>query len=389
MRLLERFKAHLWELFEIGVIGCASFDQMSNILHDQCDTLELNQKLTPKTLFSLESLAPILRDRALPYQISGWLSLFANCLERCSSTLALRFSSIASRVLLSEIHRTYDINLGYLLLLEEIMEECHHGVKFSEDAEINTELIEAMLCNLNDAKEKLASVRSQFPQLTTCINTLKASRRVLNAGIRFVDTVKHHGGLAETEADRLSALLKERGCAVFFDSGKALEFLTRKVDVSAQVHPEPDLSNRDRASPGPEESIDPLSGAMDHTASRRSSSPDADKLERQRRWASAAAEATQGSSRRVSCRRSCAATSESDLVQLHKADRQRRITLSAEMGSQDSGSQDSGLEDNRRRMSFFRGSESKADRRRRSGSPTMTLAADATATCSLTTTDAE
>ena len=82
----------LVELFEIGVIGCASFDQMSNILHDQY--VELNQKLTPKTLFSLESLAPILRTVLFPYQISSWLSP-GQLLERCS-TLALRFSSIAS-----------------------------------------------------------------------------------------------------------------------------------------------------------------------------------------------------------------------------------------------------------------------------------------------------
>ena len=370
MRLLERLKAHLWGLFEIGVIGGASFDQIKDILHDQCDTLELNQKLTPTTLFSLECLEPILRDRALPYQVSGWLSLIANGLERCSGSVALRFSSMASRVLLSEIHRTYDINLGYLLLLEEIMEECHHGVKFSEDADINTELIEAMLGNLNDAKERLSGVRSQFPQLTTCINTLKASRRVLNAGIRFLDTVKHHGGLAETEADRMSALLKERACAVFFDSGKALEFLTRKVDVTrAQVAPEPDCSSRSRTSPSIEDGVvDPLANAVDHASSRRSSSSSPDgsgKVERHRRWTSACGEATQ-ESRRVSCRRSCAATTESDLVQLHKADKQRRMTLTAaEAGSQEGGSQEGS-----RRTSFMA---------RRAGSPALTVAADATA----------
>ena len=158
-----------------------------------------------------------------------------------------KISIIASRVLLAEIFRVYDIGLSYVLLIEEVLEEYHHGTRFSMQDDIDKALHDAMCTNLREAKAFLVPLREEYPLLTRVVNTLKAARKVLNAGINFVDHIKHHGGLAENEAERLSALMKERACAVFFSSAKALDFLKLKhssgtdgppkLHAAAQVHP--------------------------------------------------------------------------------------------------------------------------------------------------------
>ena len=53
-RLLERFKAHAWHLFEIGVIYPRTYMGFQSILDSHCDSLEQEKHMEPEQLFGMD-----------------------------------------------------------------------------------------------------------------------------------------------------------------------------------------------------------------------------------------------------------------------------------------------------------------------------------------------
>ena len=119
------------------------------------------------------------------------------CLERL-----LPLHAMSSLLLLGDFTRGYDIAAGYLLLNEAILEEYSHGTRFAQNDETDRRFKALITSHVDSVTEALAKLKLAYPQLSTCINTIKAARMVLNAGRELVVKIQHHGGLADTEVRR-------------------------------------------------------------------------------------------------------------------------------------------------------------------------------------------
>ena len=117
------------------------------------------------------------------------------CLER-----VLPLHAMSSMLLLGDFTRGYDIATGYLLLNEAILEEYSHGTRFAQNDDTDRRFKAVITGHVDSVTEALAKLKLAYPQLSTCINTIKAARMVLNAGRELVVKIQHHGGLADTEA---------------------------------------------------------------------------------------------------------------------------------------------------------------------------------------------
>ena len=232
VRVVERLKAQSWQLFSAGMITPPTYNKIRSHLDNQADVVDSNIVfLTPADIASHASFKIANRRSVLIRCTSRALSTLAKGFDTCLCSLPARVIwRLSARIQMLELSRVYDVELGYYLLIEALLEEFDHGTAFSIDPENNTLLADAMRQHLADAMEAISDFRKANAHLTQCMNTLKAARLVLNKGIKQVDDLLHHGTLAETEAERLSHQLKIRATKLFFDAGKALEFIENKLE---------------------------------------------------------------------------------------------------------------------------------------------------------------
>lgn len=135
--------------------------------------------------------------------------------QHALETLRLRpISRLAHSLLFKEFERGYDAVVGFMLVHEELLEEHEHGTPFSQDTKIDATFKEAVEANVDEARKALATLRLDWPQMCTAIHTFKAARMVLNAAKAKVNSIKHHGGLVDTESERFLDLLDQQGTKI-------------------------------------------------------------------------------------------------------------------------------------------------------------------------------
>ena len=121
-----------------------------------------------------------------------------------------RLSQVANKLLFDSFYFGYDVTVAYLHAHEEIMEERSHGAALSLDPEVDAQVELMLEANIRSATLALAHMKLDWPQMCLAISTFKAARVLLNACKARVIQIRHHGGLAESEAERLLALIDRR-----------------------------------------------------------------------------------------------------------------------------------------------------------------------------------
>ena len=146
-------------------------------------------------------------------------------------------AGVAMQMLFGEFHLGYDTVVGYLLAHEELLHSHDHGHPFSLDKSLDRELKDAVKRNLSDASRALATLKLDWPQLCTALNTFKAARQILNAGKAQAEELRHHGAMHEVEAERLFDLIAERATRLAkLDPRKALPAAQRDDFIPDRMH---------------------------------------------------------------------------------------------------------------------------------------------------------
>ena len=253
--LLERLKAHTWSKFEEGIILPMTATRLNEMLLDALDALEGQKDNDTDSIVSFKHIEH--HVVFTPRSINVRLTRVLESLGRRVPYLLNYLTDASNRMLIRDFDRGYDLAVGYLLVHDEILEEHEHGTKFSFSPEVDAKVRELVEANISAAAKVLAELRVDFPKISACINTIKAARMVLNAGKAKVDSIKHHGGLADTEAARLTALIDTK--AIELNKLNPLQALpptnARRPDgrrISTFVHssappPPPTPSHRSRA----------------------------------------------------------------------------------------------------------------------------------------------
>ena len=111
----------------------------------------------PSEVASYNALKRETKSRSGIYYFSKCLSSIANVLDksRIFGFLARRIFHVASRIAMLELSKVYDIELGYYLLIEAILDEHAHGTSFSIDEENEAVLKQAMEQHLAASKTSI------------------------------------------------------------------------------------------------------------------------------------------------------------------------------------------------------------------------------------------
>ena len=202
--LLRTVKATVWHSFEEGQLSAKTVQLLLGLIHSEIDDVEQGR--------NLEEANPLpfaLLESELDFD-NGAMRLVA-VIERWAwrSVLLRPLVHYANTLIMREFSRGYDATVGFFLGFEAVLQAHDHGVKFAQDKELDAEFKAVVKQNIAEASQRLATLRVNWPQLCTALNTARAARQVLNQGAHTVEHLGHHGGLHETEVGRLLDMIAE------------------------------------------------------------------------------------------------------------------------------------------------------------------------------------
>jgi hypothetical protein len=196
--MLMTLKSTVWTLFESGQIRPATAQFLKERILEQIDNIESGRNQEDHNPLPFEPLKNMLK-------VNRAVVKFASKLERIAggAWLLKPIVNYAKTLVLREFERGYDATVGYYLVFESLLKSHDHGHNFSIDKMIDIEFKELVKHNLDDATSTIAMLRLDWPKLCTALNTLRASRTVLNEGQGIINHMSHEGGLHETEVERM------------------------------------------------------------------------------------------------------------------------------------------------------------------------------------------
>jgi len=210
--LLERLKAHMWQLYETGIISGKTSSCMRKAVLDELDELDMGRHVTTNGVLPFGSLYN--RFGKMPRMVRLVVHLEEQMLLRCGER-ALAFplrhlSNSIQKHTFSKFEREYDMCIGYLLAHERVLEEHDTGTRFSSDHGVDQRLLSSISASIGDVTRRLALMRLTHPGACAAAATLKAARMVLNKGEELIRSMAQGGCLDEEEAERLTNLIRSQ-----------------------------------------------------------------------------------------------------------------------------------------------------------------------------------
>jgi len=190
-------------MYELGHIQKYTAVYLKEMVLGMVDNLEAGREFDNPFPF-----APLKAYLQLRPSVLRFAALFESLIHK--SYVLRPLAPLAHSLLFREFERGYDAAVAYLLINEEVLIAHDHGHKFSLDSQLDAHFKSIVKGNIREAVAMLAMLRLDWPKLCRALNTFKAARQVLNAGKDLIEELHHHGGLHETEAERLLDLIAQR-----------------------------------------------------------------------------------------------------------------------------------------------------------------------------------